>query len=122
MLVPETAMDEADCAESSKGEIRSTGELCVEPEPDPVGVQATAEEYFGLRVLAPDVCHHPRAGRLVDNVCHQELVVSTLRIVAVVFVRNPPLGSQVPKDWQAEKHCFTTILPEIRIGRWLPTS
>lgn len=122
MLVPETAMDEADRAKSSKGKIWSTGELCVEPESDSVGVQATAEEHFGLRVLAADVCHHPRAGSLVDDVCHQPLGMSTLRIVAIALVRCPPARSQVHAGGQDDEYCFATMLPEILIGSWVTTS
>ena len=68
--VPKAAVDEAHRSEAPEGEVGSSGQLGMESEPEPIGVQRPAERHFGLRVLGTDARHHPRPSRLVHDVCH----------------------------------------------------
>ena len=75
--VPEAAMDEADRSKASKCEVGGSGQFCMESVPDPVRVQRAAERHLGLRIFCTDARHHPRAGRLVHDVCHERFGRST---------------------------------------------
>ena len=70
--MPVAAVDEAHGPEATESKVRSSGEFPImEPESKSPRMQGSSEGQFWFRVLAPDACHHPRAGRLIYYVGHK---------------------------------------------------
>lgn len=71
MPVPETSMNKAHRAESTKHEIGSSGELpIVQAISEAARMERPAKNEFGARVPAFYPCHHARAGCAINCVGH----------------------------------------------------
>lgn len=71
MPVPETSMNKAHRAESTKHEIGSSGELSiVQAISEAACMERPAKNEFGARVPALDPCHHARSGCAINCIGH----------------------------------------------------
>ena len=71
MTVPKATMHKADRTEPAEDDVRRPREpTVVKAVPEATGMQRTAKDQLGFRVLPADTCHHSRSNRSINYVGH----------------------------------------------------
>lgn len=70
VAVPEAAMNKEHGIPLREDHVGFAGKWCMDTETKALGVEAFAQEDFGLGVLSPDAGHHPASNLRRDDVSH----------------------------------------------------
>ena len=113
MPVPKTAMHKNHCPVTRQNDIRLSWQFAdMQPEAEPVPVQETAHQFFGLRVAAAYAGHHPAAGCRIDNIGHQADNGSIICPLSAPLAISRTCGAMIRAT--SRMTGMTTLLPNWR--------
>lgn len=89
MPVPEAAVNEDRRPVARKNQIRSAGNVFrMQPEPEPLTMQAAADQTLRLSVTAADAAHHAASGGRIHDIGHYPAWASSSGCTIISPARN----------------------------------